>query len=168
MGHESGDKGPDVIQDERDPPPYSAPGQDLTNGNSAISEDSLQNSQALHDVSVTSDECIAHLKLIAAISRLRNSVMRTDKIFGLCDSEANRFTERRKYLQAAACIQEKRWSVYVARAVDRFTSWWKTSLPDLTKSETSLLGAPPAKMTWNIHQMPPLGERYPSTMIHLI
>jgi len=69
----------------------------------------------------SADLCIAHLKLLEAFHLLRSEIAGTDDIFGIAshasdDSNLNQ-------------LREKRWQVYVSRAVDRFEKWWDTCIP---------------------------------------
>ena len=77
----------------------------------------------------SNDECIAHLKLLAAFANLREEVSETDGIFGLSDSLADGYTGGSRD-QKLIKIREKRWAVYVTRAVDRFQQWWANCVPD--------------------------------------
>lgn len=70
----------------------------------------------------TTDECIAHLKLLTALHHLREEISETDGLFGIQDSQADFFGSHQP--TAKVKIREKRWAVYVARAVDRFEKWW--------------------------------------------
>lgn len=70
-----------------------------------------------HTNTVTPDQCAAHLKLLAALADLRDSVANNDGLFGLYDSSADGFNDSPN--EARARIREKRWAVYTARAVDR-------------------------------------------------
>jgi hypothetical protein len=107
------------------------------------------------------DECVMHLKLLSAIAKLRNLVKGTDKLFGIDNNEARNFSSPRKQGEATARIQEKRWAVYVARAVDRFTIWWQTCLPSLNTSRVSMLNSSPeAKIAWSDNVIPPLGQQF--------
>ncbi|CAG7937298.1 unnamed protein product [Penicillium nalgiovense] len=107
-------------------------------------------------VVVVVDECITHLKLLSAIAKLRNFIKGTDKLFGIHDDEIRNFSNN-KQAQAAARIREKRWAVYVARAVDRFTIWWQSYLPSLKTSRISTLNtASEANIAWSANMMPPL------------
>jgi len=72
---------------------------------------------------VSTDECIAHLKLIGTLADLRDVVSETDGAFGLWDITAPT-TPEESNKRALALLREKRWSVFVARAVDRFESWF--------------------------------------------
>ncbi|KAJ5523250.1 hypothetical protein N7513_012794 [Penicillium frequentans] len=75
----------------------------------------------------TRDQCVAHLKFLAVLADLRDSISSQDGLFGLFDSQAEKFAEEAAL--AKARIREKRWAVYVARAVDRYEKWWFAALP---------------------------------------
>lgn len=128
---------------EPSPPPYSS-GQSVNDTPPYRQHDTPGSEVAV-------DECIVHLKLLSAIAILRNSIRGTDQLFGVHDSEAGYFSDPQKQAQAAARIREKRWAVYVARAVDRFTIWWQTCVPN---------GPAEAKLIWAPNMMPPLGQLF--------
>ena len=67
------------------------------------------------------DHLIAHLKLLEAFQQLKEDVVHKDGLFGIQDSFASDGSPA-----ILAKIREKRWAIYVARAVDRFTVWWDT------------------------------------------
>lgn len=97
---------------------------------------------------ITVKECVSHLKLLAAIGRLRRDISTSDRLFGINDREACEFSGEKKNL-ATARIREKRWAVYVSRAVDRFTAWWESCVP---ANEGT------AEIPWTVDTLPPLGE----------
>ncbi|KAI9807874.1 MAG: hypothetical protein M1825_005180 [Sarcosagium campestre] len=108
------------------PPSYTEDGPDVT---AAFSNLSLGNkSEPLPTV----DRTKAHLKLLEAFHRLRQWIGHTDGLFGINDNFAHHSgadvnaEEVRKDL---ALIREKRWAVYVARAVHRFEVWWRREIP---------------------------------------
>jgi hypothetical protein len=147
------------------PPPYSSitepsdvpPSYQQQNVSHRLSLDGFPRSEE----TVAIDECIIHLKFLSAIAKLRYFIKGTDKLFGIHDSEAKNFADTRKQAQAAARIREKRWAVYVARAVDRFTVWWQTCLPSLNTSRISTLNSSSeAKIVWSANMMPPLGKLF--------
>ena len=77
----------------------------------------------------TADNCLAHLKLLHAFHALREDIGYTDGIFGLWDSRVEAYKlEGVERDQALAKTREKRWAVYLARAVERFEEWWATVL----------------------------------------
>ncbi len=75
---------------------------------------------------------LAHLKLLETFYTLKQDVAYTDGLFDLWDSKApgteesvaNDEVATRTRLDALSKIREKRWALYVARAVDRFEAWW--------------------------------------------
>jgi len=69
----------------------------------------------------TTDQCIIHLKLLACFHKLNVEVSGRDNLFGYPDVVVT--NEETKKHQAG--IREKRWEVYVVRAVERFTRWWE-------------------------------------------
>ncbi|KAI2688966.1 hypothetical protein LCP963914a_2055 [Penicillium roqueforti] len=76
---------------------------------------------------VTRDQCVAHLKFLAVLADLRDTISSDDGIFGIHDAEAEKFPNSLN--EARARLREKRWAVYAARAVDRYTKWWSIGLP---------------------------------------
>jgi hypothetical protein len=106
------------------------------------------------------ETCLAHLKLLFAFQWMKEDVGFTDGLWGLWDSRAGPidpgFTRRpekgkasqeketaepepsveerirNKNLEALSRVREKRWALFVARAVDRYETWWKCHmrLPD--------------------------------------
>ncbi|KAI9928134.1 hypothetical protein MW887_002167 [Aspergillus wentii] len=113
---------------------------------------------------VTSDECIAHLKFLGALADLRELISQKDGLFGLYDDQVNRVPPERAN-EASARIREKRWAVYVARAVDRFTIWWEAAIPRCgtppTVTQVRRESRNPREMgilpiMWETEQLPPL------------
>lgn len=76
------------------------------------------------------DHLIAHLKLLEAIYNLRLAIGSQDRLF---DIAAPKF-ELAEDPATKARVSEKRWAVYVARAVDRFEKWWMNSIPNIRPS----------------------------------
>ncbi|KFY18510.1 hypothetical protein V491_04767, partial [Pseudogymnoascus sp. VKM F-3775] len=80
----------------------------------------------------TPETSLAHLKLLEAFYSLKDEVAYSDGAFGLFDSRAPGTEESvagdmeatKRRLEALAQIREKRWALYVVRAVDRFEVWW--------------------------------------------
>lgn len=87
----------------------------------------------------SNDECIAHLKFLTALAQLREEISETPDLFGLGDSLVPNFSVASNNAADASGlvkIREKRWAVYVARAVDRFQHWWETLIPGRGGSPT--------------------------------
>ncbi|KAK4182675.1 hypothetical protein QBC35DRAFT_147343 [Podospora australis] len=134
--------------------------------------------------------CLAHLKLLFAIQSLKEYVGYTDGLFGLWDARVGPLDHlttppvnektgspeetptqkevRDKTLAALSKIREKRWALFVAKAVDRYEAWWK-SLPDGRPHVThtgmstpqspfyeAFSNRPESLMTWKEDMLPPL------------
>lgn len=140
----------------------------------ALADNAVDTTAAFANLSLTStpsddipavDTCLAHLKLLHAIHSMKEDVGYTDGLFGLWDSRAEReaptldtksmpglndtqLTNEDMTKLALSKLREKRWALYVARAVDRYRDWWKT-MPEshyLTQAERANLEAPVDKM----------------------
>jgi hypothetical protein len=121
---------------------------------------------------VSVDHCIVHLKFLATIADLRDTVANTDTLFKINDSQAEVFKTQEDQCRALARIKEKRWAVYVARAADRYITWWNhcvetdghlptvTELCDPQKNSMKC----DSKMGFQ-NAMPPLGK-YSSALFH--
>ncbi|MBE3043275.1 hypothetical protein IMZ48_12035 [Candidatus Bathyarchaeota archaeon] len=69
------------------------------------------------------ETCLAHLKLLYAFRGLRDEVGYTDGLWGIADpGEDSKAPE--VPLKTLSMLREKRWAVYLARAVDRYEAWW--------------------------------------------
>ncbi|TEA13203.1 hypothetical protein C8034_v003071 [Colletotrichum sidae] len=120
------------------------------------------------------DSCLAHLKLLYAIQTLKEEVGYTDGLWNLWDSRAGPLPDSEKAASSKesedrvkdvlAKIREKRWAVYLARAVDRYETWWKALSPyrlreedmkrDDEKYATFADGG--ADFPWTLDVLPPL------------
>lgn len=102
-----------------------------------------------NDVNVSADQCTAHLKLLEAFNQLREDVGQTEGLFGIespkLDGPEPDARQHAQSPQALAKLRtaEKRWSVYVARAVARFERWYDACVP------ATMGGAPCEKLTGN-------------------
>ncbi|OKL62844.1 hypothetical protein UA08_01814 [Talaromyces atroroseus] len=117
------------------------------NGSSSDSESLPGNSGQVYDApsTVTSIECIAHLKFLAVLAQLQHAIRTKDGLFKI-----NKPKKHSPLLEDATIksrVEEKRWQVYVSRAVDRFTQWWLT-LPTYKE--------PPTVMSLKRFEMDPL------------
>ncbi|KAF7864055.1 hypothetical protein EAF04_007020 [Stromatinia cepivora] len=106
------------------------PGYTATNATDGAAEEDLSAAFANLKISPSSipafpdpDLCLAHLKLLKTFHNLREDVGYTDGIFGLWDArcELPIVEDRNK---ALVVMREKRWALYIARAVERFEDWW--------------------------------------------
>lgn len=114
---------------------------------------------------VTGDQCVAHLKFLAALADLRDNIANTDGLFGLCEPSLSEFPEHVEEVHAQ--VREKRWAVYTARAVDRYAKWWKLCVPrsrshlrvrDLRDESYNKITEPSQTTPWKRHLLPPLGK----------
>ncbi|CAG7921369.1 unnamed protein product [Penicillium olsonii] len=144
--------------DER-PPSYSAEQAEQPPLELKLNLGSIPSSSA----TVTRDQCVAHLKFLAVLADLRDSISGEDGLFGIFDSEAERFPDSLN--EARARIREKRWAVYVARAVHRYTTWWSVGLPrsrqmatiaDLESAEYGDIVRCDTLVAWSQENLPPL------------
>ncbi|KAG6025480.1 hypothetical protein E4U41_001509 [Claviceps citrina] len=138
----------------------------------------------LRDRGPETDVCIVHLKLLHAIHALKEDVGYTDGLFGLHDSaaiavvngleqisshveNARRRGETELLKLSLSKIREKRWALYVARAVDRYESWWKcmqtsTRLTEenMAEANSELYGTfvipSMSSSAWKVDMLPPL------------
>jgi hypothetical protein len=134
---------------------------------SPLSNLSVQDLGSSLTSTVSRDQCIAHLRLLSALADLRNAISKHDTLFGIDDCQANQFPTDYERTRALTHIQDKRWAVYVARAVDRFEFWWKSCVPQWLEARTTTTLLPaeakrliecPTRITWNSEILPPLGR----------
>ncbi|KAF6803226.1 alpha-ketoglutarate-dependent sulfonate dioxygenase [Colletotrichum sojae] len=84
-------------------------------------------------------QCLAHLKLLYAIQTLKEEIGYTDGLWDLWDTRAGPLPDAEdagassaegkqaesKARDLLGRIREKRWAVFLARAADRYETWWK-------------------------------------------
>ncbi|KAI5853316.1 hypothetical protein BZA05DRAFT_352302 [Tricharina praecox] len=70
----------------------------------------------------TEEQVLQHYRLLAAFEKLRLAISNTPGLFGLGSPPGIGQHDINR-------IAEKRWQVYVTRAVERFTVWWQKVLP---------------------------------------
>ena len=112
----------------------------------------------------SADECIAHLKLLEAFSRLRESIGCQDGLYGLSNNLIAESAEPALKSQLLAQMREKRWAMFVTIATMRFESWWNKisenrMLPGYEQESAAFRHYPevakPLKFT--AESLPPLG-----------
>lgn len=170
----------DAIPDGAAPPAYTALGdappptgppkqllpEELDQLNSAFASLSLP----LVATKVEPDTCLAHLKLLFAFYGLKEDVGYTDGLWEVFNSRADKAdakTEKKDSDPGSvlAKLREKRWALYVARAVDRYEAWWNTFPSDpLVNSDCNSPSPKYAYFTegttskkWTSQLLPPLG-----------
>ena len=105
------------------PPGYEIPPPDLL---AAVSDLKLDDNSSPRP---TVGQCIAHLKLLEAFHQLREDIGTRDGLFGIRDDFVPpEITEANQRTEMLARIREKRWAIYVARAVVRFRIYWEKCL----------------------------------------
>ncbi|UNI13725.1 hypothetical protein JDV02_000441 [Purpureocillium takamizusanense] len=107
--------------------------------------------------------CLIHLRLLDAFEKLKS---RTGLKDGLWDIWDNRASSADNSLDILVKLREKRWAVYVARAVDRYQAWWESFRPVMllqsdmfpgsatTEKYTQFLNSEP--ISWREEDLPPL------------
>ena len=136
------------------------------------------------------DTCLAHLKLLFAIQAMKEEVGYTDGLWNIWDIRADSVEAStdgdiadlasasvtgsdevsKKKLAILSKLREKRWAVFLARAVDRYEAWW-TSMqkPNGGLTETDMhtprtekydlfVSAGNDLLTWDGSNLPPLGQ----------
>ncbi|KAL4890841.1 hypothetical protein BDV59DRAFT_194767 [Aspergillus ambiguus] len=151
-------KGLDVNKER--PPSYS----DVERPPSVIPPLNLsQNAGLASDTTVTPDECVVHLKFLAALADLRETVASKKDLFGIPDPIPEIFDQNLN--EAHAKVKEKRWAVYTTRAVERYTAWWKTCVPssrsrvrlsDFEKESYNNVTDGDLPLHWSRNVLPPL------------
>jgi len=118
------------------------------------------------------EQLIAHLKLLECFYRLRQTVASTDGLFGISNATLTDLNNGSKVddPKLLSALGEKRWEVYIYRAVDRFQRWRDAVAPEQIsmKSKQTVAGGslellidgtrriPGMPIT--IENLPPIGE----------
>jgi hypothetical protein len=135
------------------------------------------------EVAVSPDLCIAHLKFLESLSQLREEIGSKYSLLGIKDP-VFRPTEQDQVGTAIVKVREKRWQVYVARAVDRFRKWWNACVPAtldsapcrrLTATAMGKKGidrvpveGSPIKQLQLVDHLPPLGKFFLAALIETV
>lgn len=125
----------------------------------------------------TPETCLVHLKLLFAIQAMKEDVGYTDGLWGLWDSRAGPVDPsvqtvaektQDQQLQILSQLREKRWALFVARAVERYRAWWKLfggrplRKDDMAVKHSDVYIDFPGPvgsqaMSWREEMLPPLG-----------
>ncbi|KAI8954979.1 hypothetical protein F4801DRAFT_587161 [Xylaria longipes] len=184
---EKGETIADTVHSDNDPAPpsYNAPA-----STSMSPDDVEQLNSAFQSLEVpliaelvTVDTCLAHLKLLFAFQNLKEVVGYNDGLWDIYDSRvspdrkgADVSQENEKLddeiKKNLPLLREKRWALYVARAVDRYEAWWN-SFPKLPLTEGDMVEispkyvdfpwtppSDPARLARKRNVLPPLGKAY--------
>jgi len=136
------------------------------------------------------DTCLAHLKLLFAFQVMKEEVGYTDGLWNIWDTRADDSATvsdvhdleetpasgpagdeaSKKRLAILSKIREKRWAVFLARAVDRYEAWWTSMrapngplsgavmfIPGSDKYE-AFTSPSNETVAWDATNLPPLGE----------
>lgn len=151
------------------PPAYSSPAlspETIGELNAAFSSLDL----ASISTTVTQDTCLAHLKLLHAFQNLKEDVGYTDGLWQLYNSRALSpnvrvdGNEGEKPERLLAMLREKRWALYLARAVDRYEAWWNIfpadplREQDLVENSPKFAGFVECDSPQQLHFLPPIGK----------
>lgn len=112
------------------------------------------------------DSCLAHLRLLFVFQKLKTRIGLHDGLWDIYDS---RSASASKPLDLLVTIREKRWAIYVARAVDRFEAWWKSFVPDVLREDDMLKTSQAGQKryadfpesqpsSWTPEMLPPIGK----------
>lgn len=121
--------------DEKHSPPPSYNAEDDTPPDITAGFVHLELSQSsLNGDIPSSDSCTAHLKLLECFYRLRQKIGSSDGLFGIHNGvlAAMNNGEDPKDGKLMALLAEKRWAIYVTKAVDRFEAWRNAVAPKTT------------------------------------
>ena len=78
------------------------------------------------DISFPSkDQCIAHLKLLEAIYLLKEDVVSRDGLYGILESFVQDGATDNEAAKILKRLHEKKWQIFVCKAVERFQCWFK-------------------------------------------
>ena len=125
-----------------EPPPYSSqpPSQAASATNIPAGDQQTNRVPAIETLNFdrspleipTPAECIAHLKLLHAFAKLRHDVGNCEGLYGISTEKfsqpANQNGSSSATLDAglAEQIRDKRWTIFVTKAVERYEKWWDT------------------------------------------
>ncbi|KAK6216512.1 hypothetical protein LQW54_003518 [Pestalotiopsis sp. IQ-011] len=109
--------------------------------------------------------CLVHLRLLYTFHNLKDDVGFSNGLFGLWDARYPASPSNPS--KALAAVREKRWALFVARAVDRYEAWWNSlggqflTERDMEKDRTRYLNfmANWEPMNLSEDNMPPLVDQ---------
>ncbi|EGX94974.1 hypothetical protein CCM_03246 [Cordyceps militaris CM01] len=163
---------------------FSAPLPEITFAGNALSSQSKDPSNKNYGFDVTESCCLAHLKLLHAIEAMKQDVGYTDGLWGIWDSlvldgkgvsfdssevpsdmRKSDLTGEEEKKMMLSKLREKRWAIFVARAVDRYEAWWNAQDIKMlsegdttTKNGNNYMRFPSTnqKLDWQPSTLPPL------------
>ncbi|KAJ6783587.1 hypothetical protein PWT90_08463 [Aphanocladium album] len=166
------------------PPAPSVPLPDIKFNEEFILAESKDPANRNYGFDVTESRCLAHLKLLHALQAMKEDVGYTDGLWGIWDSsvmdgkglvidseelesdkEKTQLTEAEGKQMMMSKLREKRWAIFVARAVDRYEAWWNSQdITMLTEDDMSVQDgdnymrypSTNRKFAWRMSNLPPL------------
>lgn len=133
----------------------------------------------IKSTTVTPDMCLAHLKLLNAFQNLKEDIGYTDGLWQIYNSRALapnvrvNGAEGEQPEKLLAMLREKRWALYLARAVDRYEAWWDTfaadpiTEEDLVENSPKFSGFVESAFSQQPRRLPPIGKQsYPGLGSH--
>lgn len=173
-----------AVADQPQEPP--APLPEIILDEDAILLQSTDTNNVNHGFDVSESRCLAHLKLLHAINAMKEDVGYSDGLWGISDSlvtdskgssldpsgvfsdnEKAKMTNDEKRKMLLSKLREKRWAIFVARAVDRYEAWWNAQdIMMLTEEDMTVqdgdnymrFPSTSRKFDWQASTMPPLGQ----------
>lgn len=144
----------------------------VANSSIMTSQQDLVNKLLSLDLSETasttpdSNSCLAHVRLLCAFEKLKHSIGFKDGLWEIWD---NRAASADNSLEVLVKLREKRWAIYIARAVVRYEAWWDSFPQDMLLEKDMMRGAScaPEKFTgfvdakpvpWKLEVLPPIGQ----------
>ncbi|OAA43412.1 alpha-ketoglutarate-dependent sulfonate dioxygenase [Beauveria brongniartii RCEF 3172] len=171
-----------AVADQPDGPPPPLPA--ITFDDKPILSQTKDPSSKNYGFDVTESCCLAHLKLLHAIQAMKEDVGYTDGLWGIWDSlvsdgkgisleapkshpqtKSAEITSDEEKKMMLSKLREKRWAIFLARAVDRYEAWWNAQdIEMLTEADMTVLGgdkymrfpSTSRNFNWQKVSMPPL------------
>lgn len=109
---------------------------------------------------VPAQECQQHIQLLRCFLNLKQTVLKTKGLFKT--EYVHKIKNELDPIARQSAAEESRWSIYVSRAIHRFSVWWTrlsvtgTPGPGSNQLLEKSYG-PHGGWTWTGDQMPPLG-----------
>lgn len=109
---------------------------------------------------VSPQACYQHQLLLRCFLNLKNTVSRAAGLFKTeYDYEIKSEVDP---IARGSMMEERRWSIYISRAVHRFSVWWAQLPADLEIESSKISEKPYAQHSgwaWTGAELPPLGRR---------
>jgi hypothetical protein len=133
---QSSDPVPHYSASEPPPPGYQADDDGVAPPDYTAGFTNLSISDAPSSDIPSVNETIAHLKTLECFSRLRQTIASTDGLFGIHNAiivdiaRSSNLASGEGVDELLPKLAEKRWAIYISRAVDRFHAWVSVAVPD--------------------------------------